>query len=239
MSDTPREALTPCPFCGAGTTYFKENGKTWTGRGYSEPASISISVQHWCEPVEGQPSRMIERVGRDEASAIAAWNRRAALADVPAVPGTPAPVQHEGSAFTEWWDREQADPLHTMIAHNCAHAAWQARAALASPPQAPQPEASEIERDGFGPRTPLNWPEQDVDYWIRQHTEARLAEMDMRRELDAVRPLLEQVLEASKGLVEWDAARNFPVPYRVRDPIHAAINALWAHLATPQGEQQK
>lgn len=72
---TDRELL-PCPFCGAGTFDIRENGKIWMGQKYSEPASVSVF--HWCEPVEGQPSRAIERVGRDRASALEAWNRRAA-----------------------------------------------------------------------------------------------------------------------------------------------------------------
>lgn len=67
--------LKPCPFCGAGTTQFNDSGKVWMGAQYSEP--ISVSVRHWCSVVEGQPSRMIERVGRDRESAIAAWNQRA------------------------------------------------------------------------------------------------------------------------------------------------------------------
>ena len=49
----------------------------WTGMKYSEPSSVS--VRHWCEPVPGQPSRMLERVGKDHASAVAAWNTREAL----------------------------------------------------------------------------------------------------------------------------------------------------------------
>jgi hypothetical protein len=69
--------LKPCPFCGAGGYIVKENGRVWGGtRGYSEP--ISVSIFHWCEDLKGQPSRGIERVGRDLESAIAAWNRRAA-----------------------------------------------------------------------------------------------------------------------------------------------------------------
>lgn len=68
--------ILPCPFCGAGTTQFRENGRIWSGMKYSEPSSVS--VEHWCEKIDGQPSRMIERVGRDRASAIEAWNRRAA-----------------------------------------------------------------------------------------------------------------------------------------------------------------
>lgn len=67
--------LKPCPFCGAGTFEVRPNGRMWLGMKYSEPASVS--VLHWCEATPGQPSRVIERVGRDEASAIEAWNRRA------------------------------------------------------------------------------------------------------------------------------------------------------------------
>ncbi|MCP5244821.1 MAG: Lar family restriction alleviation protein [Burkholderiales bacterium] len=67
--------LKQCPFCGAGETVVVSNGQTWLGTRYSEPTSVS--VRHWCERIEGQPSRMIERIGRDETSAIQAWNMRA------------------------------------------------------------------------------------------------------------------------------------------------------------------
>ena len=67
--------LKPCPFCGAGTTRIEPNGRMWSGHKYSE--AITYSVRHWCEEVKGQPSRMIERIGRDEPSAAAAWNLRA------------------------------------------------------------------------------------------------------------------------------------------------------------------
>lgn len=70
------QELKPCPFCGAGKTDIHFNGRMWTGQRLSEP--ISVSIRHWCEDVPGQPHRMIERVGRDEVSAIAAWNSRAA-----------------------------------------------------------------------------------------------------------------------------------------------------------------
>lgn len=69
--------LLPCPFCGAGETTIHENGKVWTGMKYSDP--ISVSVRHWCEPIEGQPSRMIERVGKDLDSTVSAWNMRHVL----------------------------------------------------------------------------------------------------------------------------------------------------------------
>ena len=76
MSTTPTP-LKPCPFCGGGETILHVNKGTWNGQRYGEP--VSVEVRHWCEPVDGQPGRMLDRVGRDEASAIAAWNRRAAL----------------------------------------------------------------------------------------------------------------------------------------------------------------
>lgn len=71
---TPTDALELCPFCGAGDTQVHVNKGTWNGRGYGEP--VSVEVRHWCTAVPGQPSRMISRAGRDEASAIAAWNTR-------------------------------------------------------------------------------------------------------------------------------------------------------------------
>lgn len=78
MSEQPTSPeLLPCPFCGAGETIIVENGRMWTGQRYSDP--VSVEVRHWCPAVEGQPGRMIARVGRDEASAIAAWNTRAPL----------------------------------------------------------------------------------------------------------------------------------------------------------------
>jgi hypothetical protein len=76
-TDTDAVPLLPCPFCGAGATSIKENGKIWMGSRYSEPCSVSVI--HWCPPIDGQPSRQIERIGRDEESAIAEWNRRAPI----------------------------------------------------------------------------------------------------------------------------------------------------------------
>lgn len=69
------QPLLPCPFCGAGTTEIREGGKVWLGTRYGVP--ISVSVWHWCDPTPGQPTRGIERIGKTEADAIAAWNRRA------------------------------------------------------------------------------------------------------------------------------------------------------------------
>lgn len=70
-------ALLPCPFCGAGTAEVHRNRGAWRGMsGFGE--DISVEVRHWCTPVEGQPQRGgITLVGRDQASAVALWNRRA------------------------------------------------------------------------------------------------------------------------------------------------------------------
>lgn len=69
-------ALLPCPFCGESNgTSIMPNGRVWLGTRWGEPTSVS--VRHWCPQLPGQPSRMIERIGRDEASAVAAWNTRA------------------------------------------------------------------------------------------------------------------------------------------------------------------
>ncbi|RYF06473.1 MAG: hypothetical protein EOO31_09825 [Comamonadaceae bacterium] len=72
---TADTTLAPCPWCGGGETQIHVNKGTWTGMGYGEP--VSAEVRHWCTQEAGQPSRMISRAGRDEASAITAWNRRA------------------------------------------------------------------------------------------------------------------------------------------------------------------
>ena len=71
------ERLLPCPFCGGSIFEITENGKVWTGMKYSAP--VSVSVRHWCNKQPAQPSRAIERIGRDMESAIEAWNMRANL----------------------------------------------------------------------------------------------------------------------------------------------------------------
>jgi len=67
------ERLLPCPFCGSGNTQI-DQFRVWMGNGWGEP--ITVSVNHWCAKIEGQPSRKIERIGKDLESAIAAWNMR-------------------------------------------------------------------------------------------------------------------------------------------------------------------
>ena len=77
MTDTTSAApsLLPCPFCGAGETHIHVNKGVWNGHSYGDP--VSVEVRHWCPTTDGQLSRMLVAAGRDEASAIAAWNRRA------------------------------------------------------------------------------------------------------------------------------------------------------------------
>ena len=67
--------LLPCPFCGGSIFYINEAGKIWNGMKYTDP--VSVSFVHWCPELPGQPSRAIERIGRDTEAAIAAWNMRA------------------------------------------------------------------------------------------------------------------------------------------------------------------
>jgi hypothetical protein len=79
-----RADVKPCPFCGGSNTKIILNGQTWTDSRMSDP--VSVSVCHWCEKIPDQPRRMIERIGRDEASAIAAWNMRAGTRLIAAAP---------------------------------------------------------------------------------------------------------------------------------------------------------
>jgi hypothetical protein len=67
-------SVVPCPFCAAGVFSVRPLGRIWMGMRYSEPTSFEI--MHHCDPVMGQPSRPVIRVGRDLQSAIDAWNQR-------------------------------------------------------------------------------------------------------------------------------------------------------------------
>ena len=93
----PTELL-PCPFCGAGESQIHVNKGTWNGRGYGEP--VSVEVRHWCADVPGQPSRMISRAGRDEASAIAAWNTRTTTQ--PQAGAVPLSIAEEERMLAQW-----------------------------------------------------------------------------------------------------------------------------------------
>ncbi len=42
--------------------------------------------------------------------------------------------ERENAEFTEWWNREQACPEHSLVTENAAHAAWQERGRRASQP---------------------------------------------------------------------------------------------------------
>jgi hypothetical protein len=99
--NTMRAALLPCPFCGAGETAIHVNQGTWTGMRYGEP--VSVEVRHWCSQEPGQPSRGLVRVGRDEAAAIAAWNRRAAPVAVEQVDAAHGPMTKAPEVGSEYW----------------------------------------------------------------------------------------------------------------------------------------
>lgn len=73
--------LLPCPFCGGVDTIITPQGRIWNGQRFGEASSYV--VRHHCERVPGQPIRGIERVGRDEDSARAAWNTRATQPQAP------------------------------------------------------------------------------------------------------------------------------------------------------------
>ena len=120
----PTELL-PCPFCGAGESQIHVNKGTWNGRGYGEP--VSVEVRHWCADVPGQPSRMISRAGRDEASAIAAWNTRTTTqAQAGAVPLTCEWAHNENDGFWESacgeaWRFDDGGPAENSMhfCHSC------------------------------------------------------------------------------------------------------------------------
>lgn len=48
-------------------------------------------------------------------------------------------------------------------------------------------------------------------------------------------PTQQQALEALEAVIAWDAQRGYIVPYKVRDPVHAAILALEKDQAEPSG----
>jgi len=105
----PTELL-PCPFCGAGESQIHVNKGTWNGRGYGEP--VSVEVRHWCADVPGQPSRMISRAGRDEASAIAAWNTRTTTQ--PQAGAVPLTDDQLAEMMRETWGCASIAPRHAM-----------------------------------------------------------------------------------------------------------------------------
>lgn len=68
--------IKPCPFCGGGAEMRENNGSTVYMGKINDP--ISVEVLHWCEPMAGGLGRRsVIFAGRDHASAIAMWNRRA------------------------------------------------------------------------------------------------------------------------------------------------------------------
>jgi hypothetical protein len=67
--------LPPCPFCGAGQTTIHETRlqPSMSGAG----ALIAVEVRHWCVRRAGVVRAHMVFVGRDHATALAAWSERA------------------------------------------------------------------------------------------------------------------------------------------------------------------
>jgi homoaconitase/3-isopropylmalate dehydratase large subunit len=47
------------------------------------------------------------------------------------------------------------------------------------------------------------------------------------------RAMLEQAKDAFAKVIEWDARRDYLIPYKVRDPVHAVQKKIDAALAAP------
>ena len=69
MSDADLERLLPCPFCGAGHSWFHSDQVAWSS------IPVGVSVMHVCSGLPGY-SRAIERMGKDVDEAVALWNMR-------------------------------------------------------------------------------------------------------------------------------------------------------------------
>jgi hypothetical protein len=76
--------LMPCPFCGG--TEIDHRPTHLRPRMDGKPSAlISYELRHWCQ-TPGLVGGGVNFRGRDEASAVAAWNRRAALATTDPTP---------------------------------------------------------------------------------------------------------------------------------------------------------
>lgn len=67
------------------------------------------------------------------------------------------------------------------------------------------------------------------DEWRKALSNAQNADAEndallRARATEAERKLVEAV-EAVKGVIEWDKRRGFPIPYKVRDPLHAFLSS--------------
>ncbi|MBP8183987.1 MAG: hypothetical protein KAX88_07790 [Rhodoferax sp.] len=51
------------------------------------------------------------------------------------------------------------------------------------------------------------------------------------------RAMLEQAKDAFAKVIEWDARRDYLIPYKVRDPVHAVQKKIDAALAAPATTQ--
>lgn len=67
--------LNACPFCGLAGEYHTRESRIWNGGMRPMPEPISVQITHHCPHVPGAIHAYREVRARDEACAIAQWNR--------------------------------------------------------------------------------------------------------------------------------------------------------------------
>jgi len=99
---------------------------------------------------------------------------------------------------------------------------------------------SDIVSDGgLDPRNKMDaQPAQDVDYWIREATAARQAEMALRRELEA-QPAQEPVTESETLKLALEALEEYADQEGKTRAADEAITAIKAALAQPADKLQE
>lgn len=80
-------------------------------------------------------------------------------------------------------------------------------------------------------RVALAQPEQDVDFWIRAATQARQAEMEMRREIDALKSQPEQ------KPVAWISKHGVVYPLDAKDEVHPINELQPLYTDSPAAQQ--
>ena len=77
-------------------------------------------------------------------------------------------------------------------------------------------------------------PEQDIDYWIKQHTEARQAELELRRELEALKSEQEPV--AWMYTSKWKGNERFITRFQTDLSTYKA-DEVWPLYTSPPQRQ--
>lgn len=165
--------LSSCPFCGQIPTLVPSK--------HGEYSSIVCKDKTLC------PGPLVSVIPNDRISeGVEAWNRRVAPKQGLFV-GMIA--QHPGLA--EDLAQPEQEPVLQILATAIAKAATLAGITDCSKHSFTGPQLLMLLNDltELAIKAPPQ-PEQDVDYWIKQHTEARQAELELRRELEALRSQL-------------------------------------------------